>query len=265
MKTAVARLTLVCISLILIGIFTGQGNTKINPEIIVGIWLMDSGKGDVVKDSSSNGHDGKLVAGNAKWEEGKLGLAMELSGGKDQYVLIPHEDSLTLTRWTLTAWIKLSGGRTQSIEQKELMGGPPVNYGMWVSDSGILTQGFTSQGGEWNSISGNTTAADNQWHHVVATYDQKFMRLYVDGSLENELPVTVVPASNSEPVVIGGDARNTYNIDGLIDDVGLFNKALAENDIKSIMTEGLGRATGVAAVSFAGKLATSWGKLKSGY
>ena len=49
---------------------------------------------------------------------------------------------------------------------------------------------------------------------------------------------------------------------GFIDEVGLFNIALSEDDIKSIMNQGLGRALGITAVSSAGKLATTWADLK---
>ena len=45
-----------------------------------------------------------------------------------------------------------------------------------------------------------------------------------------------------------------------MDEVGLFNVALTEDDIKRIMTEGL---KGFADVTIAGKLATVWGSVKA--
>ena len=59
-----AMITLVVLSTLNIG------HTEINPESIVGIWLLDEGQGKSIKDSSGNGNDGKIIG--AKWTNGKL-------------------------------------------------------------------------------------------------------------------------------------------------------------------------------------------------
>jgi hypothetical protein len=41
--------------------------------------------------------------------------------------------------------------------------------------------------------------------------------------------------------------------------------ALEEDDIKTIMNDGVAGVLGLVAVSPAGKLAASWGELKTGY
>ncbi len=51
-----------------------------------------------------------------------------------------------------------------------------------------------------------------------------------------------------------------YN--GLIDEFAIFNVALTEDDIKTIMDKGLARALGIAAVSPSGKLTATWGSIK---
>ena len=47
--------------------------------------------------------------------------------------------------------------------------------------------------------------------------------------------------------------------DGLMDDAALFNVALSEDDIKTLMEKGLAPELGV---SRTGKLATTWAQLK---
>ncbi|HIE30379.1 TPA: hypothetical protein EYP66_24225 [Candidatus Poribacteria bacterium] len=49
--------------------------------------------------------------------------------------------------------------------------------------------------------------------------------------------------------------------EGIMDDVGLFNVALTENEINTIMKQGL-RETATA-VSTSGKLANVWGSIKA--
>lgn len=51
MRSAVARLSLVCLSSIVFGlIFTGQGSAKIDPKALAGLWYFNEGKGNVVKE-----------------------------------------------------------------------------------------------------------------------------------------------------------------------------------------------------------------------
>ena len=44
--------------------------------------------------------------------------------------------------------------------------------------------------------------------------------------------------------------------------IGLFSTAIGEDDLKSIMNDGLGKALGLTPVEPASKLAATWGKLK---
>ena len=50
-------------------------------------------------------------------------------------------------------------------------------------------------------------------------------------------------------------------MEGIIDEVVIFNVALTADDLQSIMTQGLAAAT---AVELRGKLAITWGAIKAG-
>ena len=92
MKTVITRITLVCISLIIVGlILTGPSSAKLDLKTVAGIWLLDEGKGDTAKDSSGNGNDGTLQG--PKWVKGQVGTALSLNGSSDR-VVIPDADSL---------------------------------------------------------------------------------------------------------------------------------------------------------------------------
>lgn len=99
----VARVILIC--LIVLGIFAGQSSAKFDTNAIVGMWLFDEGSGKTVKDSSDNGHDGEII-GDVEWVKGKFDNALEFPGTDGNYVTVPHEDSLTLTAFTIAAWVK---------------------------------------------------------------------------------------------------------------------------------------------------------------
>ena len=79
-------------------------DAAINPDSIVGIWLLDEGQGDTVKDTSGNGNDGKII--NAKWTNGKFGKALEFNGSAR--VEIPPSESIDDFRdgFTYLLWVK---------------------------------------------------------------------------------------------------------------------------------------------------------------
>jgi hypothetical protein len=58
-------------------------------ENTVALWLFDEGSGDVVKDFSGNGNNGKIF--EAEWAPGKFGDALKFDGIADQtdYVEAP--------------------------------------------------------------------------------------------------------------------------------------------------------------------------------
>ena len=63
MKAARRNLTLLCISCSLLGLMAASSSfSKIDPQTIVGLWLLDEGGGELAKDASGNGHDGSSSA-----------------------------------------------------------------------------------------------------------------------------------------------------------------------------------------------------------
>lgn len=72
--------------------------------------------------------------------------------------------------------------------------------------------------------------------------------------------VEMIP--NEAPLYIGYDVRKDKHFKGIIDEVAIFNVALTEDEINTIINEGLGKTLGIAAVSPKDKLTTRWGDIK---
>ena len=70
-------LLILCLTTIMT-ISNGYIEANIDPESVVGIWLLDEGQGTTVQDTSGNENDGKIV--NAEWTEGKFGKGLEFDG-----------------------------------------------------------------------------------------------------------------------------------------------------------------------------------------
>ncbi len=251
------------VALLLAGIFVSSTHARIDPGSVVGLWLFDEAGGDKVGDSSGNGHDGDK-GGSIKWVGGKFGGALEFPGDSSDYVSIPHEDSLSLTNWTITVWVSVQQKDWQLIVQKSISGTKNNNnYSLYTKPGGGIDFNFYTEGGDANLLNGTAIAVDGEWHHVATTYDGKVMYLYIDGDLDGETATDAEPVLHTDPLVIGGDDRGAgVQVKGIVDEVALFSKALSEEDVKSIMEDGLKAAT---AVSPAGKLTIAWGSIKEGH
>lgn len=227
----------------------------INPKDILGIWTMDDGSGKVVKDLSGNGNDGEIT-GNAKWVDGKIGKALEFSGGN---VKVPHKEELNLETFSMTVWLKIPSvvAPYQMVMGKEAW--PNRNYSMWLLPDKVNV-GVT----EPNDIQKQSEAVvvDGKWHHVAATYDKKFLKLYVDGAPSGQVALSTKPLQCDAPFMIGAQPPGGGGpVQGTLDEVSLFKVGITEEDVKKVMDSGLKQL--VTAVEAAGKLAVTWGFIRS--
>ena len=238
---------------------------KIDPATVAGLWLFEEGGGDIAKDSSDAGNHG-TIAGPKKWQQGKFGRALEFNGS-DVYVEVEANDSIILEELTIVAWANLKpsqGTRWQSIMMR---GQNPRNYLLAVDkDSQTLQISMTraADGGFGGPI-GGPAITDGNWHHLAGVFGEDGFIIYTDGE-EVGRQNYAKPSLNANPsrMRIGDGSNGGHQCDGLLDEVGLFNVPLSQDDIKSIMSEGLESATGFLAVEPENKLTTTWGKLKTG-
>ena len=250
--------------LFLVSLLTCPAHAISNPESVVAIWLFDENSGDTARDSSPNGHDGEIGDG-IKWTDGQYGSKALLLPGSAA-IIVPHDESLSLITWTVTAWIRadFKSGWVEFLSKSAPEGNTDFrNYVLQIEDgTGVLRPHFTRGAQQWKLVAGTTDLRDGDWHHVAGTYDQASIRAYVDGKIEGEENFDDVPDTNEEPLVIGATTPTVNFFTGAIDEVGIFDVALTEDDIQMIMKEGLANAL---AVSPSEKLATTWGGVKAYY
>jgi len=86
--------------------------------------------------------------------------------------------------------------------------------------------------------------------------------IYVNGELQNSQAGVFTLQNQQQTTWLATDQGGWISTCSE-DDVGLFNVALAEEDIKSIMNNGITRAVGGVAVEVQGKLPMLWGELRS--
>jgi chitodextrinase len=84
-----------------------------------------------------------------------------------------------------------------------------------------------------------TVRALNTWYHVAGVYDSaaRTLNIYVNGALANGTLSAPVPASQSDAPVNVNIGRRTggFYIDGVVDDVRVYNRALSLGEIQADM------------------------------
>ena len=251
--------TLVCMTLMFSGLFlTGKILGDIDPESIVAMWSFDEGKGKMLGDSSPNGNHGELKNSPA-WEAGKFDKALDFDG-KDDRVEVPDSDSLNqVDDLTMTAWVFLRRAVTSGTWNALVGKNPyPSGYLMWIEipsePCGLVYTGA----GRFDNRSGVQLDL-KRWYHLAFTrVNRGDMTFFIDGKLvkEDKSGAGKMAVLNA-PISIGGQSPQI--LDGLVDEIAIFNTALNEDDINHLM-KGFKSAMSVFPEN---RLVATWGRIKS--
>ncbi len=71
------------------------------------------------------------------------------------------------------------------------------------------------------------------WHHLAFTYDARTLRLFLDGKPAGELEINRPRTPGSGPLVIGKRPDGHVHFRGLLDEVRVWSRALAVEDLRS--------------------------------
>jgi len=185
-------------------------------------------------DQSGNGINGTLQNGAEIIDGGKVKTAS--FDGSDDYINLGASAPLAIPRnITISTWVKFSGVSSDARIIYRRSG----NYGvtLWSpKDTGRLS--FYLYSSAAYRADSTRDYNDDQWHHVVGTYDGSLASLYVDGILESETAASgdiSYPTANS---AIGRNANeNNRYWDGLIDEVKIWARALSAAEVETLYLE----------------------------
>lgn len=228
-------------------------------ENIVAAWTMDEGSGKTVHDVA-NGNDGE-IKGGAKWVDGKFGKALNFDGSSG-YVEIPFNESLRVINqgdFTLAAWFMPNAVPTENKEVFQ-QGDKNGTGRTWLFIAANVGEIRSWLGGAGTYSGVNVKAGE--WYHAAVVVTEggntDTVQIYVNGKQSGN-PLQKAMEDSEGNYFIGCHKNLTNFWDGIIDDVVLFNKALNEDEIKELMTNGV---MNVLAVQPKGKLALRWGDIK---
>jgi len=224
--------------------FSTIPNIAVTDPSLVGWWTLDEGIGSNALDWS--GHDNHGTLFGPEWTTpGLLGnAALDFSGGG--YVAIQNlsYNSTDNTELTVCAWIRTSSSADQyiaSFDRNEYWR-LEIN-GNGAGDGQVGWDVMTSSGQvDYGSV---TRVDDGLWHHVTGVYDNGTLIIYIDAQPEPSASGGNTFGSgntrfgfigaNSEATGFNGSRGSGSPINGEIDELRIYHKALTQEEIQLAM------------------------------
>ncbi|MBU0952336.1 MAG: hypothetical protein KKH91_05885 [Elusimicrobia bacterium] len=196
-------------------------------------YSLNEGSGDKIKDEKKKSSPGTITG--ATWIDGPPGRGKALSfNGVDNHVTIPYSDIFNLgnikgSELVLELWVK-----PEAAESKELNAllDKHNSYFLRLMQNKIVFV-IISNAVQYNVVS-NASLIDNNWYHIVVTYDQKAMKIYINGELDVTKPQEgFIDPGDEEDIYLGKREGLGYFRGGL-DEIRLYNTALPDTKIKEM-------------------------------
>ncbi|MGQ9609295.1 MAG: LamG domain-containing protein [bacterium] len=256
---------LILLSFILCFFVAGQAFCAM--EGLVGAWLFDDDSDQKAIDASKRGHDGKYIGNAKKDKNGKFGSAL-ICDGTEAYVMVSDHDDFEFDKdFTIVCWFKNSvppsdhsGLITKGYHRPAGSGGNSKPwYLVYFLKTGTVDLYLRDTKDTNSRAMGKTLINDDKWHHVAAMKEGNKVKIFVDGQEDGVADaIDAKYGQNDQPLVFMVHYDRWIN--GMMDEVALFNRALKTNEINQIMK---GLSQSVLSVSPKDKLAINWCKIKS--
>jgi len=215
---------------------------------LVAHWPLDT---DAV-DATGNGHDGAVVDGNVNFGQSgaNANTGSAASFPDTGHIDIPFDEALNPSSFTVALWANAasSGGFASPITSRDDVGGGASTHGFIIyNDNGGNWNFWTGDGNPgWDNLNAGPVSIGT-WTHLAISYDAvtETKNFYVNGVLAATDTAADQYSPNGtvemEALHIGSgqdDGANFY-FDGQIDDIGVWDEALDEAVIQSIMDNGI--------------------------
>ncbi|MEO2005860.1 MAG: LamG domain-containing protein [Candidatus Poribacteria bacterium] len=243
----------------------GVASAQFVTDGLVGYWSLDAStiSGDTVQDVWGDS-DG-VINGALESATGRVGGALEFDGVSE--IEIDGTDALNLNgldSFSVVAWANAASdapveGAVPGLCCGSIVAQRDVNgWALRYDAREVGTEyEFIVNTGSWqgDGAFGAPQFPAGEWHHLAGVLDAGTMAIYLDGALLMELPDAGALSSEGSELDIGHAGDGGFV--GLIDEVGVYNRALSADEVATNFSVG-----GLVAVEPAGKLATRWASIK---
>jgi len=203
---------------------------------IVAYYRLDETNGTIAEDVAGS-NDGTVNDPRVFDSEtaGIINTGADFTQGTDQIDL----GTFDVPNITVSVWINRSNDASaQIIVAKDTN---PHTEGDWFLQTGENIAFGIRIDNSFRSVISSLPTPD-QWHHVVGSYDGSIVKMYINGTEVGNLSYSGTIADNMDTIYIGRrgfvGAVDFYN--GVIDEVGIWNRVLSEVEVAELYNNGTG-------------------------
>jgi hypothetical protein len=200
---------------------------------LVGWWPFNGN----ANDQSGNGNNGSVNGASLTFDRfGQTSTAYSFDG-INNFIQVNNAAIFNLVNGhSISVWFKPNSIHQAVIIEKFNQtnglgdGGPQL-----VLRSNQLVDFSIFHNNTGNFVYSNIPSTNQLWHHIVATWNGNLIRLYQNGLLTDSIPLSVTLNQCNEPMMIGKRSfQNDLHFDGVIDDIGMWNRALTQLEITNL-------------------------------
>jgi hypothetical protein len=207
---------------------------------LVGYWPFNSN----ANDESGNGNNGTV--NGATLTSNRFGNANSSYSfdGIDDFIEIPNSSSLSNPNLTIGFWINTNSVVFQQVLYKVSFNTAqneeysiPINLNNQNEINFDLKNNSCLPGNGW--VYFNNSAVLSNWKHIIFTHDGSITRFFLDGVLINSQNANFNIANCPGGSLILGISWNLQNaLNGSLDDIGMWNRALTQQEITNLYLSG---------------------------
>ena len=198
-------------------------------------YSFDADEGGTVTDASGAGHDGS-VHGAVWTAQGKRGGAYTFDGIDDYIKADGYKGVLGAHAMSVCAWARSDvyvPSGTVIVRWGDGTGG------LWGGMFELIYNGSEDHSivglvGGWMVKGGYAPQGDGVWHHAVLTTDGSVVSLYIDGQLASSVDTSQGINIKSMIDVSIGQAEDSSYLQGAIDEVRIYDRALSADEVASL-------------------------------
>jgi gliding motility-associated-like protein len=179
-------------------------------------------------DSSGNGNNGTVNGATLTADRfGNANQAYTFDGNNDNIFV----NRSILNNFTTSIWFYTN----QNSSITSLLDANISNWEIYLKNFKPTFANWISLPNNYQEYTSNSTSGQNQWNHLVCTYNSGNLKLYLNGLLTSAFQNVILPINTNGTLFFGASISGTTQyFNGKLDDVGFWNRALTECEIQNL-------------------------------
>lgn len=206
-------------------------------------WTFDSTSGNTYYDVTGHGYTALSTGTGLSIVAGLRGQALNLSGKTYEIAVRNSSENFNLNNFSIETWFYLNTDPAVGIDNAShlfnfqyVASGIRNGYSLYIKTNGVADFSMASKdGSSYTELYSQTIFKQKTWYHIVATYDLKNLKVYVNGILDGSAAHPGGYAAPHANAHIGEltlqDGTISYSLDAKLDEMKFFGYAMPPDSV----------------------------------